>query len=266
MSVDYAYGSNTVERANILSKIKLPGVVSATETGMAPLEAAPSAPTRACDTPDPVVKYVVDLLDLWRKKGAGKVTTNQLRLKAIRNDTAREIAAYPRGPVDQYFADVMRENLYRLYLTKMVRGWDADNPPLILMYLVHTRQERIERLKAHDRQRTIPRPPVTVVSVSAKTKCIQKVLDLYDVLPGRWTIHEWTHGDSEVVWVRNFQNEGMIGRYLTVLHEPGDSVLAKINGTYVKATVQSNQSLAPTKVGLVLSPLRNLVRQTAQPK
>ena len=120
MTIDYAHGVGSIQRAEIFSKTKLPTAVTAASSGLTALE---GAPVKRSEVPDPCVHYVRDLIKLWRKQRVGaQDTANQIRLKHIHENTLKEVSQYPRVESDQRLADGMRERMYAAYLNKYVRG------------------------------------------------------------------------------------------------------------------------------------------------
>jgi hypothetical protein len=231
MTISYAYGFNSVKRDKILAKVRLPCAVSVQASGMDAFGSTSTA-TRARDTPEPMCKFVQDLLASWRRQYRRRVpTVNDLSIEKIQADTDQAITQYPRTPDEQLRADLMRERLFEAYKSKAIRGWDDDTPPLDLYYLVHTRKQMIERINAADHPapvcyryygdkrcsgcdnvvkgrntRVCPncnqafpttQPLVTTSFPEAVAKNgIKHVLALYDQLPGRWNVQAWTDCDG----------------------------------------------------------------------
>ena len=248
MTISFAYGKNSINRSNMFLTAPFPRGISAEESGMLSLEAPPQLRSR--DLAEPLVPFVNELVTRWRQATKHPNKFHATRLKEIEDDVASEISMYPRTPEKQRDVDELRERMYSGYLKKMLRGWDWDTPPLILYYLVYTRKFRLERLKsapprtaAASSSRTkickscggtvygraskvcsicgavlITNVPQWLSSNSgAGTGMISHILSLYDCLPGRWQVHEWEHGDAEVVTVRNMRGEGMIGKLIMSL-------------------------------------------------
>ena len=268
MTINFAFGFGSVNRAPILSQLQLPRALSVEDSGMPALESAPTA-ARPREQPEPMCEYVLDVWETWRK--ASTKDSSRARIRDIEEDTQRVINEYPRDAQKQHEADLMRERLYDAYINRQVSGWDSDRPPLLLWYLVHMRAVRLERMKSFT-----PPPPKPVVimragmrrcpacgfafkglrtlvcpscdapcakrraaTTPAKTGKVQHILSLYDMLPGRWRVLPWAHGDGECLRVRNMGDEGMVGEYLHRLHEVGDHVQVKIrsNGAWRAAVV-----------------------------
>ena len=248
MTISYAYGRNSINRSNLFLRTPFPKAVSASESEMSSLEVTPEPRKR--DEALPLIPFVTGLIQVWRHEKAHDKNCRQvpLRLEHIQEDTAKEIAMYPRTPEKQRDVDELRERMYNGYLKKILHGWDWSMPPLILYYLVYTRQARLERLEkaparhvAVEERNKVCKSCGGTVRGRATKQCpicgafliandpqwvstnngggatslgkFAHILSLYGSLPGRWKVHEWEHGDEDRVTVRNMGDEGMIGKF-----------------------------------------------------
>ena len=248
MTIEYAYGFGTISRRNVLKKLVLPRATRA--------RLSTDTSKKCRDDPIPMVEWVQKQLLLWRAKSSGTHKANDLRIKKIREDTDREVSYLPRSDKQQLFADTMRERLYNAYLRKHIGGWDDDVPTLMLFYLVHSRKERVARIRG----RSVPPPervprgykrcsecahPVPggsavcsqcdtpfpkrkrpehsplMRSIPMRFGVIKTLMELYPKLPGRWIARAWSNGLEERLRVRRMGAEGMIGEYCERLHEEG---------------------------------------------
>jgi hypothetical protein len=248
MTIEYAYGFETISRRDVLKHVVLPRATRAR------LSAKTSKQCR--DVPIPMVEWVQKQLLLWRAKSSGTHKANDLRIKKIREDTDREISYLPRSDEQQLFADSMRERLYNAYLRKHIGGWDDDVPTLMLYYLVHSRTERVVRIRGRSGplsvhvpsgckrcvecghavpggkavcpecdtpfpKRRRPEHPPMMMSINQNRGVIKTLMELYPKLPGRWIARAWSKGVTERLRVRRMGAEGMIGEYCERLHEEG---------------------------------------------
>ena len=110
MTMDYAYGFETIKRRDVLKNLELP---RATRVA---LETNESKVSR--DVPISMADWVQEQCLMWREHSAGRQSSNDLRIKVIREDTQREIGYLPRSDNQQLYADSMRERLYVAYFKK----------------------------------------------------------------------------------------------------------------------------------------------------
>ena len=262
MTIEYAYGTKTIQRSAQDHESALVHVTANTAN-----TATSTTDKRGRNAPTPIIECVRDQLSMWVAR-CTSVTAKDTRVKAVQDDTALEIAQFPRNPKDQLEADLMRERLYSAYIRNQVGGWEDTSPPLILYYLVHTRDSRMQRIsnkslpkKAKKVQPGHKRCPQCASIVRGCATCIcphcGKIFpgmkqptvpkhagnvrlyhELYDKLPGRWVAQPWLHSvKSDLIRVRNMGPEGMIGQYLEVLHEAGQKVKVRWNRCWRSAVV-----------------------------